>query len=417
MNRPDYYRRGMEAFSAGRYREAIRLLTPLTAGRREARALISRYYLAQARHRLGVECFRRRSYREAIEHFRAAVQFNPSGGDVGRYLAACFAGISDFPSAERQWTEDLAKDPANSDIRVRLAMALFKQGKQPGAEKLLRAGLQRSPSDSELNYHLGVMLASRDETAEATRCFKAALRHNDRHAGALERLAQCAAVEGRHHEVLPYLRGAYEADPSNPRVVLQMSLLLQSQIALGQPPLIELNRAAATPLDPKAIERLAEVVVEEPEFVETFLSLPPSDVDAEVFLAVAATLERALAERPEFADLHYHCGQVYHRLGHTDSAIKHAEQATRINPRYLSALSLLGRLYADTDRNQVGIDRLQQAVEAGADYPDVHLVLGDLFCKERRWDQARTAYERALRLNGTFEPARKALAGLATAAV
>jgi tetratricopeptide (TPR) repeat protein len=196
-------------------------------------------------------------------------------------------------------------------------------------------------------------------------------------------------------------------------VALQLNLLAQSLLAAGCKVTVEWRPAANVRHDLQDIERLGEAILREPEFVEAFLSLPETEVDGEVFSVLSAVLERALRKHPEYADLHYHCGAVHRRLGHTQAALRHAERAVELNANYVNALILLADLYGRTDRWKAGVERLEQAIRAGANYPDVHYLMGRLFQSGGEIDRARQAYRRALELNGDYPAAKEALAALA----
>jgi tetratricopeptide (TPR) repeat protein len=308
----------------------------------------------------------------------------------------------------------LRQEPTSVDFRIKLALALYKQGRRLDAITTLREGLCQQANQAELHYQLGVMLAADDDLAEAERCFEKAILFDEHHAGAHERLAQICAVTGRSERLGMYLQKAHELDPFSARVAFQMSLLNQAGLATGQSPDFSLHVPENVPeLDENALERLGQIVIEDPDFIEAFLSLPESDIDPEVFSTLAATLELTLESHPEFADLHYHCGAVYRRLGRRLDAIEHTERAVEINPQYVTALVQLAELYAQTDQWAMGVERLEQAIAAGGDYPDVHLLLGKLYQAGGRTDHARKAFQRALTLNRDYEEARESLNTLA----
>ncbi len=75
----------------------------------------------------------------------------------------------------------------------------------------------------------------------------------------------------------------------------------------------------------------------------------------------------------------------------------------------------LGRLDGETERSDDAVGRLQAARGNGGDYPDVHVMLGELYQAGGRTDEARSEYRRALTLNKGYSRARRALAELATA--
>jgi len=405
------YQRGMTAYHSARYGDAIAHLTPVACAERETVTLLSRFYLGRAHYRLAVSHYSRRRYREAAEHFKQSARWNPDGGDFAHYLAGCYAGTQRYELAVREYEHLLDRNPDDADLRIRLALAKWKQGCSLDALGIINEGLRRQPDQSELHYQLGAMLSADDDLAGAEKEFEVAVAYDPSYALALERLAQCCSVTHRYERCLHYLEKAHHLDPSNPRIGWQLSLLATTREGSDRAIRWAVDEKPAE-LDETTLDQLGDALVAEPDFVETFLELPQSAVDTEVFSTLAAILERALAKHPEYADLHYHCGQVYRRLGQDRDAIVHAERAVSVNPRYVNALILLAELYGRTDRPDAALQRFEQAVAAGGDYPDVYYLMGRLYQTGGDIDCARRAYQRALGLNEAYAEARQALADL-----
>lgn len=417
MTHDELYQRGVAALRAGDCERAIghleSLLAEDAAEVSREQGLLGRYFLARAHHQLGLGHFGRRRFAEAASHFETAARLNPRGGGVARYLAACYFRTARPDRGIDQLERILAHDPDDASTRIRLALARFQQSGPDEAVRTLREGLERQPAHAELIYQLGVLYAGCDAVARARKCFEQAIELEPAHAAAHERLAQCLAAAGDVQPAYELLCRAAELDPHNPRVCLQLTVLARAVAATTDTPLAPPKCHTQDTTDRAAVEQLAEVIAQEPDFVTAFLSLPVSEADHEIFSALAATLERALERHPEYADLHYHCGQLYRRLGQDTAAIAHAERAVRINPRYVSALILLAELYARTDRCADAVERLEEAIRRGGDYADVHDLLGHLHVKAGRSDRARAAFERALELNHNLASAKDALHALA----
>jgi tetratricopeptide (TPR) repeat protein len=413
MDDRDSYREGMAAYHAGRYEDVIRLLTsPACEGEGVIR-LMARFYLGQAHYRLAVRLFDQRRFRDAGNHFREAARINPSGGGVARFLAGCYVGDKGLEQTAQERAEQIKRCPEDVTNRVKLALAQWKLGQPGEAVATLREGVAVCPDSADLWYQLGVVAASDERFDEARDSFVKAVGLDPSHAAAHERLAQCHAVSGNVQTAMEELQKAHDLDPDNARIAAQISVLAGVVSSPNlRPRIMPQTGGSAIRYDAADIDRLGEAVAAEPDFVEAFLRLPDTEVDREVFTVLRATIERALDKHPEFADLHYHCGQVYHRLGRDRNAIHHVERAVELNPRYVDALILLARLYGQTDRWASGVERLQQAIEAGADYPDVHYLVGQLYQKGNRPQQAREAYMRALSLKSDYRAAREALESL-----
>ncbi len=403
----------MTAYQRGEFEQAAEHLSELGRGDQGAVGLLSRFYASQAYYRLGLELFRHGQYGEAAQRFRAAAQMNPEAGSLGRFIVSCRIREQRLDVAAAEVESMLARQPGQESLRVQLAQIRWKQGNRIECASILNQGLEKHPESAELHYQLGLVLASEDRIADAQRYFERAAALNPRHAGALERLAQCCSLSNRHERALRYLERAHQIDPSNRRILWQISILAQAFGSEVQVAITETPEEWASRLEERDLERLSDAILAEPDFVEAILSVPESEVDSEVFSAMASILEKALQKRPEYADLHYHCGVVYRRIGQSQDAIRHAEEAVRINPRYVNALILLAQLYGQTDRLSAGIERLEQAIAAGGDYPDVHYLIGQLYQSSGDLHRARAAYERALDLNQQYQAARDALSSLA----
>ena len=406
------YQRGMVAYRAERYVEAIRCLTPLLEPGSGVNELICRFYLGQAHYHVAMDDYDAGRYREATRHFQVAARLNPTGGGLPNYLAQCYVRMRNFDLAAHAYESMLAETPEDPDKRVSYALMLWKEGRIVQAISTLQEGLHASPESTELHYHLGVLLAADGELADAERSFTTVLVLDPDHVNALERMAQCHAALGRSESARACLIRAHELAPGNARVAWQLSLLAGDP--LRDEPAPALGRRLKDRLDPQeqVFQQLGEAIVEEPEFIEAFLDLPESAVDEELFSTLATVFEKALERYPEYADLHYHCGQIYRRLRRLDDAIAHTESAVQVNPEFVNGLILLARLYAQTDKPANAAARLQDALTAGAEYPDVYVLLGRM--RQLQGDQraAREAYEHAVELDGNYDEAREALAAL-----
>jgi len=407
------YEAGMAAFSAHRYEDALAYLEPLADGH-EPQNTVARFYVSLAHLRLGMQRMHARRFAAAAEHFRRAASVNPVTGGLCRYLATCYIALHRDDLAAEQLAEAGELAPEDVDTRIRHALATWTSGRPDRAREILREGLALRPDDPELLYQLGVMLAGEDRYDEAIEQLERCVRLAPDHGRAHLRLAQCLGVVRRTDAALEHLQHAQRIDPNDAMVAFQLSLLY-GQVQ-GQSP-------ARTPSfrmpivldvhDRRAIDRLAAIIQENPDFLDAFLSLPVSEADEDVFGALRHALERAIERCPHYADLRHRYSQVFQRLGRLEEAVTEAERALAINPRYVNALIQLAQLYQATDRQAAAIERLQQAIALGADYPDVHYLLGRMYQAAGRIEAARSAYERALQLNDRFDAARQALAALA----
>ncbi len=417
------YQAGLTALEQGRPAEAIAILSRI-ADRRDLPGTLARFYLGRAHLQSGLSELRGRRHARAIEHLQAAAAINPADADLTRYLAACYVGQGRFDLAAEQFEKQWDVGGGDADTPIRLALASWKSGRlEHGIDILLQSTLHK-PQYAAYHLHLGLLHVAADDLPAAIESLNCAVRLAPLSADARQHLGLTLGATGRIAEAARELRAAHELRPQDAYLALQLAYAMKAAAAVGEPvgsPEWEQKErrpaaaAAGAPPDEIAMARLGEIIHVDPDFVEAFLALPQTGVDAEIYAVLVQTLERALERDPEHADLYYHVCRVYSRLGRRQDAILAADRALRVKPQFVEALIQLGRLYVETDRTDEAIDRLQEAIRRGGDYPDVHFLLGKLYRRSGDDDQARRSFQRALELNGAYAEARRALQELEAA--
>lgn len=166
-------------------------------------------------------------------------------------------------------------------------------------------------------------------------------------------------------------------------------------------------------LDPRRVERLAHQFANEPELILASLEAANATDGAldDLPLIWAAAL---LATRscPGYADLHYFAAYAAQHTGDLETARDLLNRALELNPRYEAALILAARVAMQQLQPEQALRYLRQALFNGADYPDVHVMMGDLLRALEQIAPARRSYRRALTLNENLESAKRGLAAL-----
>lgn len=158
------------------------------------------------------------------------------------------------------------------------------------------------------------------------------------------------------------------------------------------------------------IRALAEQFASEPEMILAYLE--PLAPDSPEMPLIWAAAERAARDRPDYADVHYFAAHAAVQVGDVQRARELLNNALRINPQYDAALILGGRICLQQNEYEGALRHLLRAVAAGADYPDVHVMLGDAWQGRGAMDKAAAAYRRALAQNAGLIEARQKLAAL-----
>lgn len=380
------------------------------------RQVLRRYAAGQNHLRRGLCYLAAGCHDEAAEALTAASHTNPESLSLPQYLAAAYAGGGRFRSAAAEYQQLAQRAPENVAVRIRHALALWKGRDRAGAVAALREAVRVRPESAELHFQLGTMLAAMGETDEAELRFTQAVVLNKHHADAWAELGMCYGARNQPGEAVRCLKSAQTQNPADARLALLLTYALKAagqHAGHGYRPEMPSEDAS---LDEEALAPLAAIIQAEPEFVEAFLGLEDGEVDRGIFALLAETLTRALERAPEHADLLYHCGRVWVRLGKTAAAIEVTERAVTLRPRYIQALIQLAKLYQQSDRRLDARRRLEEAIRCGAEYADVYHLLGNLYRDEGRLPQAQEAYAHALNINPQYTEAREALAALSGAA-
>lgn len=153
---------------------------------------------------------------------------------------------------------------------------------------------------------------------------------------------------------------------------------------------------------------LAQRFAAEPELIMACLDPEAQAITPDIGMVLAAALA-AVEQQPKYADLRYYAAEAAIRAGRLELASELLEAALRLNPRYNSALIAAGRVCFLRNDIDGAVRYLDQALANGADYPDVHLLLGDIWRARGDIARAGASYMRALELNAALAEARDRL--------
>ncbi|MCH7995570.1 MAG: tetratricopeptide repeat protein [Planctomycetes bacterium] len=375
--------------------------------------LVQRHFQSSRDVRLGICLLNAGAYDQAAAAFAAAACLDASGMSLPSYLAACHVGRGKFDAAAGEFRRASENAPHRADPSIREALALQSIGRKDDAVVVLRRGIAVNSENAELHFQLGVLLAAEDDHEEAELRFTQAINLDRNHTEAHVTLGMCCGVRGAPDEALEHLRQAQSRRPRDARIGMLLAHAAKAARQQGH----TVGFCASMPddepeQDALGMAELSQVIEEDADFVDAFLSIRLDDVQEGLFGVLLGTIRVALERQPEHAELHFHCGRVLDRLGRRTDAIDANEEAVRLNPRFTRALIELAKLYQATDRRIDAATRLEQAVAAGAEYADVYFMLGNLYRDRGDFDQARGAYGDALRINSEYVAAQEALATL-----
>ena len=410
---------GMRAYRSGDYPAAVDILNTMT-GREDLRGKLARYYCAMAHREMGIEYLEAGEFSASAGHLRKAVALIGNKAELAEYLLILYARTTQYDryTDVAEVLSELKRDDVSA--RVRLAQAQWHTGRRPLAIMTLKSALREFGDKSELHLNLGLFYASREEFDTAAKHLRKAVECDCTSVAAHRHLGLIESARGKFYLATKSFQRACDLAPRNLLLTYQLCLAADAAKKTNHPMTLampEFNPARTdqdiSDAQVKPIRQLAEYVSSEPDFIETFLALPPSDTDEELFGLVLSILQTALEYHADYADLHYYAGVASWRLGRSEQAREYTAEAVRINPRYTKALIHLSEI--DTHQGEIdeAIANLQRAVLAGADFPDIHARLGDLMKQRGMNVPARKHYTRALELKPHYPRATDGMDSLA----
>jgi protein O-mannosyl-transferase len=168
-------------------------------------ALAVTSYNSPAYLHVGVGLAHERKFPAALEHFRAALQWDPEDADTRYNLGRVLMETGKLEQAIQQFRLALGSNPAHALAHKSLGAALWKYG-QP-AEALLHytETVRLKPDDPEAQYLLGLALVEQRKYPEAEAHIQQAVKLKPGYAEALAGLDRARALHASAHENLGLL--------------------------------------------------------------------------------------------------------------------------------------------------------------------------------------------------------------------
>lgn len=279
-------------------------------------------------------------FRQADESFRAALRIDPSALGARLGLAAVCIDTGRYDEARALLAEAERREPGNLTARLKGALLDVRLGRSAEGEAGARTVVAAQPGNAEAHYVLGLALEGRGATGEAVAEMRRVQEIAPAHPGALShlvrlttRLGQAAEADRwrrtqrqalsrlhveervRDHRIKgveAFNREDYQTalvefqtiareDPDDPQVHLHLGSTL---LALGRQDEAQGALERCLALDPRNERGLAEL---------GRLHALANRLDQAV-----ASLQKAVAINPEFAEPHYYLAGIYMARGEQD---------------------------------------------------------------------------------------------------
>lgn len=174
-------RLGTALSRAGNYQEAISVLTPVVANRKDAPW--------SARLALGLAHLEHADATSARDIFREAAQLEPANADPFAYLARAAIRQGDFATARQSIEKACQLAPKDAGHWLLLAYVCNRQADNARAQVALNQALKLAPNDPVAHCLMGQLLESSGRSAAAVQHYRQALKADPSHPLARDLLA------------------------------------------------------------------------------------------------------------------------------------------------------------------------------------------------------------------------------------
>lgn len=158
--------------------------------------------------------------------------------------------------------------------------------------------------------------------------------------------------------------------------------------------------------DKEALSLLTEVIKISPR-ANDFVQLGDHERKAEYFAQARDWYERGEALYPQDAAISQRLGLLALQEGEVRKAEKLSRRAISFDPDYIQAYTLLARSLLQQGRLQEAEEIVLQGLERRSENAPLYARLGDIHKRQKRINEAKAAYQRALDLSPEMEYAQR----------
>ena len=334
----------------------------------------------------------RREYDQALEQLTVAADSSPASAYILSALSAVHQQQDRFEDSYRNLRLALALQPTDPTLLSQMASLLTAVGQFPQAANYCSLSLELKNLQPQTHTDLAVLLVFQKQTPIAIMALERALEILPNYADAHFNLAVILANAGRETEALGHFRSATEALPDFTEAFFQWARLLTTQSRYSEAAqkfqnVLELESeridarymlanvfSMQNKFDQaivhyrRALDDLVSQQTDQPGAYQSFEAMLHQDLGTVLFrkgqVADAVDqLEQALTINSDLAGAHYWLAQALSSQDSNDQAIKHFQQALRLQSVFPEATKPLGRLTLAESRRLADAGQFAQAID------------------------------------------------------
>ena len=160
----------------------------------------------------------------------------------------------------------------------------------------------------------------------------------------------------------------------------------------------------------KAENLYNEVLVEKPDFFETYYYLGNLKIALKDFQKAESYFRKAINYKPDFFQAYMNLGNTLKELSKFSEAEQIYKKTIDLNPNYTKAYYNLGALQQDQNRFEEAEKNLKEAIKLDPNFFQVYLNLGAILKNLKKFEEAEQILRKAIDLNPNHARAHNNLA-------
>jgi tetratricopeptide (TPR) repeat protein len=179
---------------------------------------------ARAHFELGIQNQALKQYAEAIPHFLAAVEHDPSFAIADLYAGICHSRLEQYGQAGRHLEKARQSLPASAELECELGLLDLKQGRTQAAAAWFEGILRRQPKHVASLSYLGAVRTSQGKSGEGMALLEKALELDPTHTDSWVNLGVAFQQSRQAERALQCYERALELKPDDAEIVRCLAL-------------------------------------------------------------------------------------------------------------------------------------------------------------------------------------------------
>lgn len=261
------------------------------------------------------------------------------------------------------------------------AIQAHRQGDFARAEAIYQRLLAADPRNAEALQLIGVIALQQQRHAEAVEQIAQAIAIQPGQASFHSNLGMALSGLGQHDQALASYNEALRLQPDYPEAFNNRGNTL------------------------RALQRLQEALASydaairlKPDYAEAFNSRGIVLFELQRFEDALSSHDQALRLQPDHASAHFHLGNALRQLKRSDEALRCYEEAIRLQPSNAAAFNNRGSALIDRQRLDEALSSYNEAIRLQPNYAAAFSNRGIALSRLRRFEESLASFDEAIRL-------------------